>query len=98
MIHLGSEGVGDGEGLKVRIRFYGHVALKTGREVELTFDRAPTLKEIVDLVNVRYGLSPPIQVSHASPVKLLVNGSEVEAEDRLRDGDEIRVMPFIAGG
>jgi len=84
--------------LKVRLRFYGHVALKTGKEVELTFDHEPTLKEIVELVNVRFGLAPPIQVSRASPVKLLVNGSEAEPEAKLRDGDEIRVMPFIAGG
>lgn len=88
--------------MKIELRFYGGFAVAAGTErteVDLPGD---TLGELLAVVRSRW---PEVGELLDGPGRgaavLVLNGGALETPDpdtRLRDGDMLSIMPFVAGG
>ena len=91
-MNLASEDVGGGS-VEVTLRLFAAArqAAGTSRE-QLT---AGTVSEALDAARVRFGEEFSAVLDGS---RVWVNGEPAELTDRLRDGDEVAVLPPVSGG
>lgn len=63
-------------------------------ETELALDAPCTAAELLDLVCARWPALGP----HRRSLRLAVNGTYAEASDLVQGGDEVALIPPVAGG
>lgn len=81
--------------MNVRVRLFGGLAERAGAAEEtVTLDRDGTAGQVLEAVTRRHpsfaGIAPALQVA--------VNLEVVPAEHRVRPGDEVALLPPVAGG
>lgn len=81
--------------MNVRVRLFGGLAERAGAAEEtVTLDRDGTAGQVLEAVTRRHpsfaGIAPALQVA--------VNLKVVPAEHRVRPGDEVALLPPVAGG
>jgi len=81
--------------IRVRVLYFAHARDAAGRSSEsVTVEDGATAGGLLDsLVKAHQGLGPL-----KSSIRLSVNQQIVKAGARLRDGDEVAVLPPVAGG
>jgi molybdopterin converting factor small subunit len=88
--------------MNIELRFYGGFALAAGAEnLRVSFD-GDTLGELLDEIRRRW---PRVGELLDGPLKgsavLVLNGKALEPPDpgtKLKTGDALSIMPFVAGG
>ncbi|MBP3673681.1 MAG: MoaD/ThiS family protein [Oscillospiraceae bacterium] len=74
----------------IRVKLYGLLRLDTGIK-ELTLE-AGSVREVFE------GLSPRIPLGTLKSCVVLVGGKPANQRTKLRDGDEVSLLPPVAGG
>jgi hypothetical protein len=89
--------------MKVRLRFFGMLALKHGSQVELELKEGTSWGEALNIVFERFNLGK-MYYEKGSPVSapgyllLLLNGAERPPETIVHEGDEILISHPLVGG
>lgn len=81
--------------MKVTVRFFGgpREALSR-RELEWDLPSGSTVQDLIDALLKEY----PVLQSYSTVIKTAVNRKYATPETRLRGGDEVAVLPPVAGG
>ena len=90
----------------VLVHLSGHLSDYTNKKRDFTLKTTPTVVDLVYSLNEMFpGIRDRILDDHDRPreyVNIFVNGQNVRDGDaertRLKDGDEIYILPSIAGG
>jgi molybdopterin converting factor small subunit len=88
--------------MDIELKFYGGFAVAAGAEsIRVRFD-GKTLGELIDEIGRRW---PRVRELLDGPAKgsavLVLNGKALEPPDpctKLKTGDALSIMPFVAGG
>ena len=89
--------------MKIKLHFFGVLALKHGTDIELELAKNTSWGEAVDYIFQKYGLG---RISYKEGVSLMapgyillyLNGRERPPEYLLNDGDEIVFAHPLVGG
>jgi len=89
--------------MKVRLRFFGTLALTHGSEIEMELKNGTTWGEAVDYIFQRYGLGKinykkGTSVMAPGYLLLYLNGREQRPEALINEGDEIIITHPLVGG
>lgn len=81
----------------IKIAFFGALGDIMGRERTIDFDSEPaTIRAVVEMLCAENeGLGAAFEKSR---VKVALNNSIVPLEEKVRDGDEIALLPPFSGG
>ncbi len=63
-------------------------------EIELPLDGESTAQAVMDLICAKYPALEP----HRPSIRIAVNSSYVRADEPVRPGDEVALIPPVAGG
>jgi molybdopterin synthase catalytic subunit len=81
--------------MKVRVRFFGGPREALGScEIERDLPSGSTVQDLLDALLEEY----PVLQSYSTMIKTAVNRKYAGRETRLREGDEVAVLPPVAGG
>lgn len=87
---------------EVEVRFYGGVSQAAGTESACVQFIGSTLGDLLEEVKKRWpGVSEFIDGPKSGSAVLVLNGNALEVPDlskRLKPGDVLSIMPFVAGG
>jgi len=88
--------------MEIELKFYGGFAVAAGVESARVGFNGDTLGELLIEIGIRW---PKVAELLNGPGKgtavLVLNGSALEAVDssiKIKDGDALSIMPFVAGG
>ena len=93
--------------LRVKVEFFSDLREIVGeREKILEFDNPPTIREVLDLLVKRYGRKIGEKVFDGGKLSeyyiFLLNGQNIRflkgLDTALKDGDELAIIPPVAGG
>ena len=76
------------------LAFVGARDVLGASEIRLELDAACTADELMDQLCARY----PALVSHRPSLRMAVNESYVRGGDPVRPGDDVALIPPVAGG
>jgi len=90
------------DSMEIDIRFYGGFAVAAGVEsIKVGFDGG-TLGELLDEIRRRWpGVAELLDGPTKGSAVLVLNGRALEPPDpctKLKTGDALSIMPFVAGG
>jgi molybdopterin converting factor small subunit len=87
---------------EIEVRFYGGVAVAAGVERARVVFEGSTLGELLSEIKRRWpGAGDFIDGPRSGSAVLVLNGTALEAPDpstKLKPGDALSIMPFVAGG
>jgi molybdopterin converting factor small subunit len=87
--------------MKVKARFFGPLAAKVGKEVEVELPENVRLADAVGSVFKRLGLGQ-LNVQEGDALRgfmtVLINGRSFDRYATVKDGDEISFYPPVSGG
>jgi len=78
----------------VRVLAFAGARDIVGAEIDLALDRLATASDVLDALCARF----PALVPHKPHIRIAVNGSYVELDAPVADGDEVALIPPVAGG
>ena len=91
--------------MKVKIRFFGFLAVKVGKQVLMNTKEGTELGKMIARVFKEYDLGrfDPKSSSAKARVtpgflRIFLNGKEESFDHRLKEGDEIMIFPPLVGG
>jgi len=91
--------------MKVKIRFFGFLAVKVGKQVLMNTKEGTELGKMVVKVFKEYGLGrfdpeSPSAKARVTPgfLRVFLNGKEESFDYQLKEGDEIMIFPPLVGG
>jgi molybdopterin converting factor small subunit len=89
--------------MRVRLRAIGFVAATIGSDSYIDAKGGSTLGEVVTLIFKKYNLgdanlTPSGFKINPSYLKILLNGKEQGFDVKVKDGDEITILPPLIGG
>lgn len=88
--------------IEVEVKFYGGVAQAAGAESARVQFKGSTLGDLLEEVKKRWpGASEFIDGPKSGSAVIVLNAMALEAPDmskRLKPGDVLSIMPFVAGG
>ena len=87
--------------MKIRVRFFGPLALRVGREIEVELPDNVSQADAVEQIFKKLELGQvDIREKGASSgfIKIFVNGKAFDPKVSVKDGDEIIFYPPITGG
>ena len=88
--------------MECEVRFYGGAARETGVERALVSFEGATLGDLLAELSRRWpGLKESLNGRGGGSLVLVLNGRALEPPEptlRLKSGDVLSVMPFVAGG
>lgn len=66
---------------------------------EVEIDNEITLGELLELMARKYNITELLNFPNSQEVAVLVNGTQADdVKKRLSDGDEVVILPALAGG
>jgi molybdopterin converting factor small subunit len=87
--------------MKVRARFFGPLAAKFGKEVEVELHENIRLADAVESIFKRLGMGQ-LNVQEGDALRgfmtVLINGKAFDRDATVKDGDEISFYPPVSGG
>jgi molybdopterin synthase sulfur carrier subunit len=87
--------------MRVKARFFGPLAAKSGEEVEVELPENVRLADAVESIFKRLGLGQlNLQQGDALRgfIAVLINGKAFDRDAPVKDGDEISFYPPVSGG
>lgn len=87
--------------MKVKLRLFGYLALKVGRDVFLEAEEGATVADVLESFYQEFKLG---KVSFREPgsevelFKVLMDGSATDLKAKVKDGCELTLLPPISGG
>ena len=87
--------------MRVKARFFGPLAAKTGEEVEVELPENVRLADAVESIFKRLGLGQ-LNLQEGDALRgfmaVLINGKAFDRDAPVKDGDEISFYPPVSGG
>jgi molybdopterin converting factor small subunit len=89
--------------MRIKLRAIGFIAAKIGSNPHINIKEGSTLGEAVSLIFKKYnlgGVNPTPDGLKINPgyLKILLNGKEQGFDLKVKDGDEITILPPLIGG
>ena len=91
--------------MKIKIRFFGFLVSKIGKQIQISVQEKTTLGEVVAEIFRKYNLGhldpkSPSARTRVTPgfLRVFLNGKETQFDCELKEGDEIQVFPPLVGG
>ena len=88
--------------MKVKIKLLGSIGNLTGvKTVELPVNKGDTVSKLIEKMVKVYGEQLKRRIFYRGGglgVILVLNGKQCNLDDKVKDGDEISIMPPISGG
>jgi len=89
--------------MKVKLRAIGFIAAKIGSKSSIDVSKGSTLGQVVSLAFKKYGLGEVNPTSSGLKInpgymRILLNGKEQGFEVKVKDGDEVTLLPPLVGG
>lgn len=80
--------------MKVKVRFFASFREKVEKDYgEYEFDDSPTVRDLQKEIEKQYP-----EIFGKSRVMISINYRYAEPDDRIKEGDEVAVMPLASGG
>jgi molybdopterin converting factor small subunit len=87
--------------MRVKARFFGPLAAKSGEEVEVELPENARLADAVECIFKRLGLGQ-LNLQQGDSLRgfmaVLINGKAFDRDAAVKDGDEISFYPPVSGG
>lgn len=81
--------------MKVKIKFFAYLRDLTNCETtEITIDQDATVNELKSIISERF----PKLREHVKTVSFAIDNEYVSKAKKLKDGDEVALIPPISGG
>jgi len=89
--------------MRVKLRAVGFIASKIGPETSIDARRGSTLGQVVSLIFKKYDLgevnpTPGGLKMNPGYMRILLNGKELGFDVKVKDGDEVTLLPPFVGG
>jgi molybdopterin converting factor small subunit len=85
-------------GVEIRVRYWGTIASRMGREIEaFTFPLPPEVRTLLERIAAETGPEGE-EALRAPGVLVAVNGRSVGPEHLLADGDTVDLLSAVSGG
>jgi molybdopterin converting factor small subunit len=87
--------------MKVKTRFFGPLAARLGKELEVELPEDIRLADAVESIFKRFGLGQ-LCIQEGSALRgfitVFINGKAFDRDATVKDGDEISFYPPVSGG
>ena len=91
--------------MRIKIKFLGFLAQKIGERIEMNIGDDAELGTVVADIFKKYGLghfepNSPAAKARATPgfLRVFLNGKDTPFDQKLKEGDEIIILPPLVGG
>lgn len=89
----------ESDGILVKVKFASYLKELIGKSViELELSENTSVEELINILKERWPLIKKMDLEGEGPIILLLNNKPTSRIEKLKDGDEIEIIPPAIGG